>query len=44
MDMSAGSVMTIGPYTLNLQNYDSDAEANYSAERATIDVDRGGRP
>ena len=27
MDMSAGSVMTIGPYTLHLQNFDSDAGA-----------------
>ena len=38
MDMSAGSVMTIGPYKLHLQNFDSTQEPNYSAERATIDV------
>jgi cytochrome c-type biogenesis protein CcmF len=43
MDMSAGSHMQIGPYDLGLQNYDSTAEANYSAERATIDVSRDGR-
>ena len=43
MDMSPGSVMTIGPYTLHLQNFDSDQQPNYSSERATIDVDRGGR-
>ena len=43
MDMSAGSVMTIGPYTLHLQNFDSDQQPNYSSERATIDVDQGGR-
>jgi cytochrome c-type biogenesis protein CcmF len=43
MDMSAGSEMTLGPYNLHLQNYDSTAEANYSAERATIDVEQGGR-
>jgi cytochrome c-type biogenesis protein CcmF len=43
MDMSAGSNMTIGPYTLNLQNYDTTQDANYSADRATIDVEKGGR-
>jgi cytochrome c-type biogenesis protein CcmF len=42
MDMPAGSVMTLGPYRLTLQNYDSTQEPNYSAERATIDVDKGG--
>ncbi len=29
MDMSAGSVMTLGPYTLHLQNYDTTQEPNY---------------
>jgi len=43
MDMSPGSVMTIGPYRLRLQNFDSDQQPNYSSERATIDVDRDGR-
>jgi len=43
MEMSPGSVMSLGPYTLHLQNFDSDPQPNYSAERATIDVDRGGR-
>lgn len=43
MDMSAGSQMTLGPYTLHLQNYDSTQETNYSAERATIDVEKDGR-
>ncbi|MGD0907187.1 MAG: cytochrome c-type biogenesis CcmF C-terminal domain-containing protein [Candidatus Acidiferrales bacterium] len=43
MDMPAGSVMTLGPYRLLLQNYDSTQEPNYSAERATIDVDKGGK-
>jgi cytochrome c-type biogenesis protein CcmF len=43
MDMKAGSVMTIGPYALHLQNFDSDQQPNYSSERATIDVDKGGR-
>ena len=40
MDMKAGSVMTIGPYSLHLQNFDSDQQPNYSSERATIDVDK----
>jgi cytochrome c-type biogenesis protein CcmF len=43
MDMSAGSSMNIGPYSLHLQNYDSTQEPNYSAERATIDVEKDGR-
>jgi cytochrome c-type biogenesis protein CcmF len=43
MDMSAGSQMNIGPYNLYLQNYDSTQEPNYSAERATIDVEKDGR-
>ncbi|HEX4643639.1 MAG TPA: cytochrome c-type biogenesis CcmF C-terminal domain-containing protein, partial [Candidatus Acidoferrales bacterium] len=43
MDMSAGSSMGLGPYTLYLQNYDSTSAANYSAERATIDVEKDGR-
>jgi cytochrome c-type biogenesis protein CcmF len=42
-EMTTGSVMTIGPYTLHLQNFDSDQQANYSSERATIDVDKGGK-
>jgi cytochrome c-type biogenesis protein CcmF len=43
MDMNAGSVLTLGPYRLHLQNYDSTQEPNYSAERATIDVEKDGR-
>jgi cytochrome c-type biogenesis protein CcmF len=43
MDMSAGSQMALGPYTLHLQNYDSTQATNYSAERATIDVEKDGR-
>jgi cytochrome c-type biogenesis protein CcmF len=43
MDMSAGSQMSIGPYNLHLQNYDSTSAPNYSAERATIDVEKNGR-
>ncbi len=43
MEMPAGAQMSIGPYNLHLQNFDSTQEANYTAERATIDVDRDGR-
>jgi cytochrome c-type biogenesis protein CcmF len=43
MDMNAGSVLTLGPYRLYLQNYDSTQEPNYSAERATLDVEKDGR-
>jgi len=43
MDMAAGSQMSIGPYNLYLQNYDSTQQPNYSAERATIDVEKDGR-
>jgi cytochrome c-type biogenesis protein CcmF len=35
--------MTLGPYRLYLQNYDSTQEPNYSAERASIDVEKDGR-
>jgi cytochrome c-type biogenesis protein CcmF len=43
MEMKPGSVMSIGPYTLHFQNFDSQQEPDYTSERATIDVDRGGR-
>ena len=43
MDMSAGSEMSIGPYNLYLQNYDTTQAPNYSADRATIDVEKDGR-
>ena len=41
MDMNAGSEMTLGPYRPSIsQNYDSTTAPNYSAERATIDVEK----
>jgi cytochrome c-type biogenesis protein CcmF len=43
MDMNAGSQMSLGPYILHLQNYDTTQEPNYSAERATIEVEKDGR-
>ena len=43
MDMTTGSVLTLGQYRLYLQNYDSTQAPNYTAERATIDVEKNGR-
>jgi len=43
MEMKPGSEMTLGPYMLRFQNFDSTQEPNYTAERATIDVERNGR-
>jgi cytochrome c-type biogenesis protein CcmF len=43
MDMPAGSQMTIGPYTLVCQNFDTAQGPNYQTERATIEVMRNGR-
>jgi cytochrome c-type biogenesis protein CcmF len=43
MDMTTGSVLTLGQYRLHLQNYDSTQAPNYTAERATIDVEKNGR-
>ncbi|HEV2420897.1 MAG TPA: heme lyase CcmF/NrfE family subunit [Candidatus Acidoferrales bacterium] len=41
--MQIGSSMTIGPYTLVCQNLDGASNANYTAERATIEVFKGKR-
>ncbi len=48
MDMAPGASMQLGPYTLVCQTFDStpypNAQApNYTAERATIEVDRDGK-
>jgi cytochrome c-type biogenesis protein CcmF len=43
MDMPPGSQMSIGPYTLICQNFDTTQGQNYQAERATIEVMRNGR-
>jgi len=42
-EMSPGSSMQIGPYTLVCQNFTSVPYANYTAERATVEVLRDGR-
>ena len=41
--MPVGSDMKIGPYTLVAQNYDETSNANFNAERATIEVFQGNR-
>ena len=43
MDMPVGAQMEIGPYKLVHQTFDTVPGANYSAERATIAVDRDGQ-
>jgi cytochrome c-type biogenesis protein CcmF len=48
MQMSVGSSMQLGPYTLICQNFDSTPgpdpnNPNYTAERATIEADRDGK-
>ena len=43
MEMPPGAQMTIGPYRLTHQTFDSTQVGNYTAERATIAVDRGGK-
>ncbi len=42
-DMPPGTQMTIGPYTLICQNFDSVKGSTYQADRATIEVMRDGR-
>ena len=41
--MHVGDTMTIGPYSLVVQNYDEDTNANYDAQRATMEVFRDGK-
>jgi len=41
--MHVGDTMTIGPYSLLVQNYDEDTNANYDAQRATMEVFRDGK-
>jgi len=43
MDMPPGASMTIGPYHLVNQTFDSTPEGNYTSEKATIAVDRDGK-
>jgi len=41
--MHVGDTMAIGPYSLLVQNYDEDTNANYDAQRATMEVFRDGK-
>jgi cytochrome c-type biogenesis protein CcmF len=41
--MHVGDKMTIGPYSLLVQNYDEDTNANYDAQRATLEAFRDGK-
>ncbi|MGH9574992.1 MAG: heme lyase CcmF/NrfE family subunit [Candidatus Acidiferrales bacterium] len=41
--MHVGDTMSIGPYSLLVQNYDEDTNANYDAQRATMEVFREGK-
>jgi cytochrome c-type biogenesis protein CcmF len=43
-DLPPGSHMSIGPYTLYCQTFDANNGPNYTAQRATIEVFRGGHP
>ena len=43
MEMSPGSRMEIGPYTLVAQTFTSRPAQNYTAERATFEALRGGK-
>ncbi len=43
MDMPVGSSMKIGPYTLVRQTFDSQPMGDYTAERVTIEADKGNR-
>ncbi len=43
-EMAPGSTMQLGPYTLLCQNFSGEGSRNYQAERATIEVFRGGKP
>jgi cytochrome c-type biogenesis protein CcmF len=42
-EMPPGAQMTIGPYRLTHQTFDSTDLSNYKSERATIAVDRNGK-
>jgi cytochrome c-type biogenesis protein CcmF len=42
-ELPPGAQMTIGPYRLTHQTFDTTDLANYKSERATLAVDRGGK-
>jgi cytochrome c-type biogenesis protein CcmF len=43
-EMDLGSTLTIGPYDLHLQSFDTKAEKNYTAKRLIVEVMKNGKP
>jgi cytochrome c-type biogenesis protein CcmF len=41
--VSVGQSLNIGPYTIVCQNFDSPSNANYSSQRATLEVFKNGK-
>ncbi|MDE3171365.1 MAG: heme lyase CcmF/NrfE family subunit [Acidobacteriota bacterium] len=41
--VSVGQSLAIGPYTIVCQNFDSPSNANYTSQRATLEVFRNGK-
>jgi cytochrome c-type biogenesis protein CcmF len=42
-ELSVGQSLTIGPYTILCQNFDSTANDNYQSARATLEIFRNGK-
>ena len=42
-EMSVGDALSLGPYTILCQNFDQPSTANYSSDRATLEVLRDGK-
>jgi cytochrome c-type biogenesis protein CcmF len=42
-EMNVGQTLTIGPYSIQCQNFDMVANNNYRSERATLEVFKDGR-
>ena len=42
-EMSVGDALSLGPYTILCQNFDQPSTANYTSDRATLEVLRDGK-
>jgi len=42
-EMSVGDAFSLGPYTILCQNFDQPSTANYTSDRATLEVFRNGK-
>jgi len=42
-EMSVGDALSLGPYTILCQNFDQPSTANYTSDRATLEVFRDGK-